>query len=53
MDEDTVTDDLVGEGSVDLSRFRTSSSEQQGTSPLTQNSFSSITKARLQAGFSS
>lgn len=29
MDEDTVTDDIIGEGSVDISKFRNSSSEQQ------------------------
>jgi hypothetical protein len=28
MDEDTVADDLVGEGELDLSKFRTSTSEQ-------------------------
>ena len=30
MDEDTVTDDLVGEGTVDISKFRSSPGEQQG-----------------------
>ena len=29
MDEDTVTDDTVGEGSVDLAKFRNNPTEQQ------------------------
>ena len=29
MDEDTVTDDVVGQGTVDLSRFRNNPNEQQ------------------------
>ncbi len=29
MDEDTITDDLVGEGSVDISKFRADSNEHK------------------------
>ena len=51
MDEDTVTDDLVGEGSVDISKFRTTSGEQQGNPYVTQNSASCFIKVKKQDEF--
>jgi len=30
MDQDTLSDDMVGEGKVDLTKFRNSPGEQQG-----------------------
>ena len=52
MDEDTVTDDTVGEGSVDLGKFRNNPSEQQCTLKSIQNLFSFIIKEKQQAEFS-
>ena len=50
MDQDTVTDDVVGEGTVDISRFRNNPVEQQCISNHIKNLCNCIIKAELQDG---
>ena len=49
MDQDTLSDDVIGEGKVDLMRFRNSPGEQEGNFLLMQSMCSCTTRAKLQA----
>ena len=49
MDEDSVSDDVVGEGKVDISKLRNSSAEQEGKNKTMQKSCSSTSTGKPQA----
>lgn len=49
MDEDNVSDDLVGEGQVDITRFRNSANEQEGKYKHIQKLCNCTFRGKLQA----